>query len=226
MLREITIGQYYPADSILHKLDPRVKFLGTIVFIVSLFLVKGAAGYALVTVCLAALIILSKVPFKFMVKGMKAIFFVLIITMLFNLFLTPGEIIGRWWIFKVTREGIVQAVRMGIRLTYLVIVGIIDHDLHLTWLISHVVPTQAITIQTLSRVLCYLALTLAIDKELSRGIVGIAIDRRHLSYPAFTPCPMWQQVYGVLLRIPMRTIEEVAVFGKTCQVADAKIAAA
>ena len=74
MLREITIGQYYPADSILHKLDPRVKFLGTIVFIVSLFLVKGAAGYALVTVCLAALIILSKVPFKFMVKGMKAIF--------------------------------------------------------------------------------------------------------------------------------------------------------
>ena len=121
MLREITIGQYYPADSILHKLDPRVKFLGTIVFIVSLFLVKGAAGYALVTVCLAALIILSKVPFKFMVKGMKAIFFVLIITMLFNLFLTPGEIIGRWWIFKVTREGIVQAVRMGIRLTYLVI---------------------------------------------------------------------------------------------------------
>ena len=57
MLREITIGQYYPADSILHKLDPRVKFLGTIVFIVSLFLVKGAAGYALVTVCLAALII-------------------------------------------------------------------------------------------------------------------------------------------------------------------------
>ena len=97
MLREITIGQYYPADSILHKLDPRVKFLGTIVFIVSLFLVKGAAGYALVTVCLAALIILSKVPFKFMVKGMKAIFFVLIITMLFNLFLTPGEIIGRWW---------------------------------------------------------------------------------------------------------------------------------
>ncbi|MBP3879464.1 MAG: energy-coupling factor transporter transmembrane protein EcfT [Lachnospiraceae bacterium] len=121
MLREITIGQYYPADSILHKLDPRVKFLGTIVYIVSLFLVKGFAGYALATVWLAALIILSKVPFKFMIKGMKTIFFVLIITMLFNLFLTPGEEIAHFWILKITKEGIIQAVRMGIRLTYLVI---------------------------------------------------------------------------------------------------------
>ena len=71
-MRNITIGQYYPADSILHKLDPRVKFLGTLVFIVSLFLIKGLAGYAFVTVVLVTLVKLSKVPFGMMLKGMKA----------------------------------------------------------------------------------------------------------------------------------------------------------
>ena len=121
MLRDITLGQYYPADSILHRLDPRVKFLGTLGFIVALFLVKGAVGYLYITLGLAILIGLSKVPFRFMLRGMKAILFILLITMVFNLFLTPGKVLVHWWIFTITEEGAVLAVRMGIRLTYLVI---------------------------------------------------------------------------------------------------------
>ena len=121
MFREITLGQYYPTDSILHKLDPRVKFIGTIAFIIALFLIKGPVGYGFATVVLVILIKLSKVPFRFMVKGMKAIAVILVITMLFNMFLTPGEPIFSFWILTLTKEGLATAVRMAVRLIYLVI---------------------------------------------------------------------------------------------------------
>ena len=120
-MRNITIGQYYPADSILHKLDPRVKFLGTLVFIVSLFLIKGLAGYAFVTVVLVTLVKLSKVPFGMMLKGMKAIIFILIITVFFNMLVTPGEVIFTFWRLTITKEGVFQAFRMAVRLSYLII---------------------------------------------------------------------------------------------------------
>ena len=120
-MRNITIGQYYPADSILHKLDPRVKFLGTLVFIVSLFLIKGLAGYAFVTVVLVTLVKLSKVPFGMMLKGMKAIIFILIITVFFNMLFTPGEAIFTVWRLTITKEGVFQALRMAVRLSYLII---------------------------------------------------------------------------------------------------------
>lgn len=121
MLREITLGQYYPADSIIHKLDPRTKLIGTLIFLVSLFLFPGFSGYVIATAVLAFIIIISKVPFSFMVRGMKPILLILIITLCFHIFLTPGEILVQWWIFKITKEGLYQAARMGIRLTYLVI---------------------------------------------------------------------------------------------------------
>lgn len=117
---EISLGQYYPSNSILHKLDPRVKFIGTILFVISLFLVSGPVGYGFTAVALAVLILLSKVPFRFILKSMKPVFFILVITMLFNIFLTPGETVFRFWIFRVTREGLVMAARMGIRLVFLV----------------------------------------------------------------------------------------------------------
>lgn len=94
MLRDITLGQYYPADSILHRLDPRVKFVGTIVYVVSLFLFHNW-GYLLGTVFLAVMIKLSKVPFKFITKGLKSIFVLLAITMVFNILFTPGEVLVR-----------------------------------------------------------------------------------------------------------------------------------
>ncbi|MDO4519690.1 MAG: energy-coupling factor transporter transmembrane component T [Eubacteriales bacterium] len=121
MIRDITIGQYYPADSLLHKLDPRTKFVGTFIFIITIFLFNGIVGYAVATAFLLSMICLSKVPPKFIFKGLKAILIILIITMLFNIFLTPGEILWKWKIFKITKEGLYLAGKMAIRLIYLVL---------------------------------------------------------------------------------------------------------
>ena len=120
MLRDITLGQYYPADSILHRLDPRVKFVGTIVYVISLFLFHNW-GYLLGTVFLAVMIKLSKVPFKFITKGLKSIFVLLAITMVFNILFTPGEVLVRIWKITITREGVAMACRMSVRLIFLMI---------------------------------------------------------------------------------------------------------
>ena len=121
MIRDITLGQYYPADSVLHKTDPRVKLTGTLVFSISVFVFHTFAGYAVATLFLAGVIALSKVPVKFMFKGLKAIFILLLFTVTFNIVLTPGEVLWRLGFLKVTKEGLILAGRMAIRLTYLVI---------------------------------------------------------------------------------------------------------
>lgn len=121
MLRDITLGQYYQADSVIHRLDPRVKLGSTILFIISLFLFDNAAGYVVAALFLALVINLSKVPFRFMVKGMKAIVFLLMITVVFNLFLTPGEPLLTIWKFRITKEGVSLAVLLAIRLSFLII---------------------------------------------------------------------------------------------------------
>lgn len=121
MLREITLGQYYPVDSVVHRLDPRTKLFGTLVFIVSLFLSNNIWGYVLATIVLAAVIKLTNVPFSYMVRGLKAILFLLLISVSFNLFLTSGEVLVQFWIFKITKEGIRTAGFMAVRLIYLVL---------------------------------------------------------------------------------------------------------
>ena len=121
MLRDITLGQYYQSDSVIHKLDPRVKLITTIVFIISLFVVDNFIGYIIAALFLAIVIKLSKVPFKFMVKGMKSIMVLLMITVIFNLFLTPGEALITVWKLTITKEGLKTAVFMAIRLTFLII---------------------------------------------------------------------------------------------------------
>ena len=121
MLRDITLGQYYQTDSVIHKLDPRVKLIATICFIISLFVVKSWVGYAAAAIFLAVMIKLSKVPFKYMVKGMKAIVFILLITVVFNLFLTPGEVLVSVWKLKITKEGLRIAVMMAVRLSFLIV---------------------------------------------------------------------------------------------------------
>ena len=121
MIRDITIGQYYPADSILHRLDPRVKFVSTLVYIVSLFVFSSWLGYGVAALFLVAMIVLSKVPFGFMIKGLKPIMVLLLITMFFNLVFTPGEVLWSFWILKITKEGIRLAIKMGIRLVFLII---------------------------------------------------------------------------------------------------------
>ncbi len=121
MIRDITIGQYYPADSVIHRLDPRTKLVGTLVFIFSLFLFRSFAAYVVATICLAAVIRASKVPFGFMVKGLKSIMILLMITVVFNMFLTPGTPLVKIWRLTITQEGVKQAAFMAIRLTYLII---------------------------------------------------------------------------------------------------------
>ena len=86
MLRDITIGQYYQTDSVIHRLDPRVKLMGTLIFIITLFLGKSVWLYLGVTVFLAAVIKLSKVPVKFIVKGLKAVVILILFSVIFNLF--------------------------------------------------------------------------------------------------------------------------------------------
>lgn len=122
MIRDITIGQYYPADSPLHKLDPRVKLFATVIYIIALFSFKGFAGLALISAFLFGVIKCSKVPFKFMTKGLKAIVILVVITSVFNLFATPGDIVfWKWKSLQVTDAGIIQAVLMTIRLVYLIL---------------------------------------------------------------------------------------------------------
>ena len=121
MLKDITLGQYYQADSVIHKLDPRVKLGTTILFIISLFLFNGFWGYLVAALFLTLVIRMSKVPFKFMVKGMKSIVFLLSITVLFNLFLKPGEPIVHIWKLTITQEGIRLAFLLSIRLGFLII---------------------------------------------------------------------------------------------------------
>ena len=120
MIRDITLGQYYSTESIIHKIDPRVKIISTFVYLISLFIFKSLAGYILVSIFLIIIIKLSKVPFKFVFRGMRSIIFLLLITVVFNIFLTPGTSIIKIWHFSITKEGIKIAVFMGLRLFFLI----------------------------------------------------------------------------------------------------------
>lgn len=120
MIRDITIGQYYPSDSVIHKMDPRVKLVGTLVYLISLFIGRNYLLYIIGGLFLLACIKISKVPIKFMVRGLKSIIIILLISVVFNIFLTNGEVLFRFWILKVTKEGLIAAAYMGIRLVFLI----------------------------------------------------------------------------------------------------------
>ena len=121
MLRDITIGQYYPVSSPLHRLDPRTKLAGTMLYLLSLFMTDRLTGYLIATVFLFTVIRLSRVPFRFMVKGLKAIILLLALSVSFNMFLTPGRELFRLSFISITYEGLFTAAFMAIRLVYLVL---------------------------------------------------------------------------------------------------------
>ena len=120
MIRDITIGQYYQTKSVIHRLDPRVKLLGTLLFIVALFSYKNPLGYALGIAFLCMVIKLSHVPVKFITKGLKGILMILCITVLINLFLTAGTPLVSFWKITITYEGLAMAVTMILRLIMLI----------------------------------------------------------------------------------------------------------
>ena len=121
MIRDITIGQYYPVKSKIHELDPRTKILATFVYLISLFVFDNIVGYVIAGLFLCNVIKMSHVPIKFITKGLKAIFILLLITVIFNLFLTPGEAVWSFWKFKISYEGIIFASFMACRLVLLII---------------------------------------------------------------------------------------------------------
>lgn len=124
MIRDITIGQYYPVDSPIHRLDPRVKLIATFLYVISIFLFGYKfAGFFVVGAFLFTVIKLSKVPFKYIVRGLKAVIILLLFTVGFNLFLTGGEPVVDHFLgfITITKEGIRYAVFMGLRLILLII---------------------------------------------------------------------------------------------------------
>lgn len=121
MIRDITIGQYYPVDSVVHRLDARVKLIGTVVYIFSLFLFRGFIGYLVAGIFLYCMIRLSKVPFRYMVRGLKVVVFFMLFTAALNIFFTPGIPIWQWGILKLTKEGLRAAAFMMLRLIFLIL---------------------------------------------------------------------------------------------------------
>ena len=122
MLSNITMGQYYPTDSIVHRLDPRVKILLTIAFIVGIFLVHSLWGYALALVFVYFMACLSHVPFKMLMRGLRPLRFILVLTFVLNLFFSgEGTILWQWSFITITHEGLSRAVHYCLRLLFLVI---------------------------------------------------------------------------------------------------------
>ena len=119
-LKDITLGQYFPGTTAIHKMDPRTKLLLTVLYIVALFTAKALVGYALLIVALGVCIAVSKVHLKTILRGMKPILFIIVFTAVLNLFYTPGTPVAQLWIFTVTVEGIWAAVYMIIRITLLI----------------------------------------------------------------------------------------------------------
>jgi energy-coupling factor transport system permease protein len=122
MIKDISIGQYIPGDSFVHKLDPRVKILISIFYIVALFLVNNFEGYIFVIAFTAISIAISKVPVRYIYKGLKPIFILLLFTALINIFMTSGDVLlFQWKFLRIYREGLIMAAFMILRLTFLII---------------------------------------------------------------------------------------------------------
>lgn len=119
MLKDITLGQYFPINSPLHKMDPRTKILGLVVFIVLIFVINSTQGYVLALGFTLLTMILSKVPVKMYLKSIKPLWFIVLFTALLNMFLTKGTYILKWGNVGITHEGLILAVKMALRLVML-----------------------------------------------------------------------------------------------------------
>lgn len=120
MIKDITLGQYLPGNSAVHRLDPRTKIILIFAYIVMIFMVKNAVGYMVSALFLMAVCMISKIPMKMIAKSLKPLMFFVIFTAIINLFMTSGEIIFSFWIFKITKEGALLTVKMALRLILLV----------------------------------------------------------------------------------------------------------
>ena len=121
MIRDITLGQFYPGGSFIHRLDPRIKILATVLYIVALFVVDDFIGFAIAFAGLAIIIAVSKVPLSFILRGLKPVFLIILFTFIINMFMVKGEVLVSFWIFSITKGGLRTAVFMAVRLILLII---------------------------------------------------------------------------------------------------------
>ena len=122
MLKDITLGQYFPGKSPIDLLDPRTKLLFLIIYFIALFTADGRVSYGIVLVFLRTVIYMTTIPLKTIVKGLKPLIFILVFTGILNLFMTPGEnVLVSFWGLKITTEGLVQAIFMVSRILMLIV---------------------------------------------------------------------------------------------------------
>ena len=119
-LKDITLGQYFPGNTVIHRLDPRTKLLFTVLYIVALFSAKGGVAYAVLFLTLCACIAVSKIHPKNILRGMKPILFIIVLTAVLNIFYTPGDPIWQWKFLKITVEGLWAAFFMVLRISFLI----------------------------------------------------------------------------------------------------------
>ena len=120
MLKDITLGQYFPGNTPVHRLDPRTKLLLVVVYIVALFLCEWFISYGLMALFLVTAIVLSRIRPKALLRGLKPLLIIILFTALLNLFFTDGEVLVHWWIFRITREGLTNAFFLVLRIMLLV----------------------------------------------------------------------------------------------------------
>ncbi len=123
MLSDITIGQYFPGNSILHRLDPRTKVVLLFFYLVLIFVCRSAASYAMLTALTVVLMLLSKVPMGTMLRSLKPLWWIILFTFVIHLFSTPGEELAKVWIFSLTWEGIVEGFFISLRLVLLILLS-------------------------------------------------------------------------------------------------------
>ncbi len=121
MIKNISLGQYFPGNSIIHRMDPRIKLVLVVAVIVLVFLMNTLIGHLVVFGFLVATIIVSRVNVKFVLRGLKPLWFIIIFTFVLNTFFyTGGSELFSWWIFRVSQEGLINAVRLAVRLIFLI----------------------------------------------------------------------------------------------------------
>lgn len=121
MVKNISIGRFFPGDSIIHRLDPRLKLYFIFMFILSIFFIKSFLVFIPLAIFLFSIIKIAKLPILMVLKGLKGIFYIVLFTVILNLILTPGEVLFRIWIINITKEGIKLSAFMSVRITLLVI---------------------------------------------------------------------------------------------------------
>lgn len=120
MNERVTIGQYLPGDSFVHRLDPRIKLVLTAIFIVFIFMVDEFIGFGIYFAYIVAVLVNARIPFSRLLRGLRPILFIILFTFFLNVFTTGGESLFQWWVFNFTREGIYKGAFTSVRLVLLV----------------------------------------------------------------------------------------------------------